>query len=210
MRMNRLGGAIGAALSCLTILSGCQGLMARGDDLKLSQAIEAIRQAQAGGEVGSVGGSLFLSLTGVFAPLQDWPVQLVPLTPTLEGAIRNAHEAYRRNERRPLSATELSLVRRSIGRHIAQLQRTGNQGLILTVKTNKTDEPAFTFTQVPQGRWLLLSHLTSEASLLLWAVPVTVRAGQESRQTLNDQTIWLEGFLSPTDRDAQPSGGRQP
>jgi hypothetical protein len=141
-------------------------------------------------------------------PLQDWPVQLIPLTPALEAAVRNAHKEFVGNGRRPLSPTELLRVRHTIGRQIATLQRMGHPELIFAEKTNKTDKPVFTFTSVPRGRWLLLAHLKSEVSLLLWAVPVTVQAEQETLQTLNDQTILLEGFLAPT--ESQPPRNPQP
>jgi hypothetical protein len=84
----------------------------------------------------------------------------------------------------------------------------GHPELIFAVKTDKTDTPVFTFPLVPRGRWLLLAHLKSEVSLLLWAVPVTVQAERETLQTLNDQTIWLEGFLTPT--ESRPPHNPQP
>lgn len=209
MQMHRVVSTIGLGLSCVAMLSGCQGLATHREGSELTQAIEAIRQAQVESRTGSVKGSLFLGLIGANLPLQDWPVQLIPLTPSLDAAIRNAQKAFVGNGRRPLSPAELLRARHLIGRQITALQRMGHQELIFAVKTDKTDKPVFTFPSVPEGRWLLLSHLKSEVSLLLWAVPVTVRAAQETLQTLNDQTIWIEGFLAPTE-ERQPPRNPQP
>jgi hypothetical protein len=127
-------------------------------------------------------------------PLKDWPVILIPLTPSLEQAVIQAHAAFIRNGRTPLTAQALGRVRQPIITTIDHLEASGHKALIRTAQTETGDEPQFTFPDVPPGRWLLLAELRSKISVVLWAVPVTVTKGAQTWQSLNDKGIWLEGL----------------
>jgi hypothetical protein len=155
--------------------------------------LRSLNEAKGKGEVGSVEGHLFLLMPGVPTPLKDWPVTLIPLSPSLEAAVAEARERYERNGRAPLAAEALARAREPIQASLKEAADLGHGDLIRTAKTG-TQEPKFTFQEVPQGRWLLVAELPSKVSMLLWASPVTVSTGQVTRQPLNDSTIWLEGL----------------
>jgi hypothetical protein len=137
---------------------------------------------------------MYLIQPAIPTPLQGWSVTLIPLTPTLEGAVSRAKQQFTAHGRAPLSPSELELARQPITDHIKALEAAGHTDLIRTVKTESGPDPKFTFRDVPKGRWLLLAGLPSKISVLLWAVPVTVNTGETTHQSLNDSSIWVEGL----------------
>lgn len=178
----------------MTLLSACGGLTRTVPDGGLADLLPSLEEAQQKEEVGSIGGYLYLMQPALPIPLRDWPVILIPLTPTLEQAVIQAHAAFIRNGRTPLTAEALGRVRQPIITTIDHLEASGRKAMIRTVKTETGTEPQFTFPDVPPGRWLLLAELRSKISMLLWAVPVTVTKGAQTWQSLNDKGIWLEGL----------------
>lgn len=180
----------------LTLLSACGGLTRTGPDGDLADRFRSLEEAQQKGEVGSIGGYLYLMQPALPIPLKDWPVILIPLTPTLEQAVIQAHAAFIRDGRTPLTAEALGRVRRPIITAIDHLEASGRKAMIRTVKTETGTEPQFTFPDIPPGRWLLLAELRSKISVLLWAVPVTVTKDEQTWQSLNDKGIWLEGLTA--------------
>lgn len=180
----------------LTLLSACGGLTRTVSDDDLADLLRSLEEARQHGEVGSIGGYLYLMQPALPIPLRDWPVILIPLTPTLEQAVIQAHAAFIRNGRTPLTADALGRVRQPIITTIDHLEASGRKALIRTAQTETGVEPQFTFPDVPPGRWLLLAELRSKISVVLWAVPVTVTKGAQTWQSLNDKGIWLEGLTA--------------
>ena len=180
----------------LAFLSACGGLAGRAKEDDLSELLRTLDEAKQKGKVGSVAGFLYLFLPGPPTPLRDWPVRMIPLSPTLEKAVSLSREQFERGGRIPLTADALRLARQPITDHMKMLQATGYKDLIRTVKTVEEADPKFTFQDVPQGRWLLLAELPLKISVLLWAVPVTVTKGGVTWQTLNDKSLWLEGLTA--------------
>lgn len=183
------------AVVALALLSACGGLTRTGPDGELAELLQSVQEAQQHGEVGSIGGYLYLMQPALPIPLRDWPVILIPLTPTLEQAVIQAHAEFIRNGRTPLTAEALGRVRQPIITTIDHLEASGHKALIRTVKTETGTEPQFTFPDIPPGRWLLLAELRSKVSVLLWAVPVTVTKDKQTWQSLNDKGVWLEGLI---------------
>lgn len=194
--MRRVAKPALAVLICLVLLSACGGLTRTAPDGDLADRLRSLEEAQQHGEFGSIRGYLYLMQPALPLPLTDWPVILIPLTPTLEQAVIQAHAAFIRNGRTPLTAEALDRVRQPIITAIDHLEASGRKALIRRVQTETGDEPRFTFPDVPPGRWLLLTELRSKISVLLWAVPVTVTKGAQTRQSLNDKEIWLEGLTA--------------
>lgn len=185
------GGVVGLAL-----LAACGGgLTTRTTEGDVSEWLRSFDEAKQKGETGSVTGFLYLMLPGLPTPLRDWPVRMIPLTPTLEQAIRLSREQFERGGRAPLTAEALKQVTRPIADAITQIEATGHSELIRMVRTETGTNPTFTFQDVPQGRWVLLAELPSKLSVLQWAQPVTVGKGKQIQQSLNDTNIWLEGMI---------------
>lgn len=153
-----------------------------------------MQEAQQAGRTGSVDGLLGLYPPGAPVPLNEWPVILLPATPELEAAIAMHHQTYLQHGPAPLSPAQLAQARQLIRDATERARRAGPGTLIQTVKTGQAD-PEFRFPRVPEGRWILIAELTTKHSALLWAVPVDIRHGQQVHQSLNDQSVWLEGLL---------------
>lgn len=178
----------------VALLSACAGVAGQTGEQEIAGLLQSLGGAAQRGEVGTVEGYLYLMQPAVPTPLKDWSVTLIPLTPTLEGAVNRAKQQFTTHGRVPLSASELDLARRPITDYLKALEATGHTELIRTVNTESGSDPKFTFQDVPQGRWLLLAELPSKISVLLWAVPVTVTKGKVTWQSLNDKSLWLEGL----------------
>lgn len=179
----------------LTFLTACGGgLATRTTEGDVSAWLRSLDEAKQKGEVGSVTGFLYLMLPGLPTPLRDWPVRMIPLSPTLEQAISLSRKQFERGGRTPLTAEALKQATQPITDTITQLEAAGHSELIRMVRTETGTDPTFTFQDVPQGRWLLLAELPSKLSVLQWAQPVTIGKGEQIRQSLNDTNIWLEGM----------------
>lgn len=191
--MRRLAKAALSGAVCLAVLSSCAGLAGKGQEQDLQGLLRSLKEAKQNGTVGTVEGYAFLVMPGVPTPLKNWPVRLLPLSPSLEAAVSAAHEQFVRGGRAPLAAEAFNRARQPITDYASEVARLGHGDLILTVKT-APGEPRFAFDEVPAGRWLLVTELPSKISVLLWAVPVTVTKGEVTHQSLNDGKIWLEGL----------------
>jgi hypothetical protein len=182
------------AVFALALLSACGGVAGTTREQEISLQLRSLTEADQRREVGTVEGYLYLREPGVPMPLKDWPVTLIPLPPTVEGAVTRAKAQFAAPGRVPLSARALAVAHRPITEYLTSLRAGGHETLIRRVKTETGENPKFTFQDVPQGRWLLLAELPSTVSVLLWAQPVTVTSGEVTWQSLNDQNIWLEGL----------------
>jgi hypothetical protein len=180
----------------LAFLSACGGLAGTAKEDDVSELLRTLAEAKQKGKVGSVEGFLYLFLPGPPTPLRDWPVRMIPLSPTLERAVTLSREQFARNGSIPLTAAALESARQPITDYLKRLEATGHKELIRRVNTETGTDPKFTFQDVPQGRWLLLAELPSKISVLLWAVPITVTEGQVTWQSLNDKSLWLEGVTA--------------
>lgn len=178
----------------LVSLSACGGMAEKNVQGDLPTLLRSVNEAKDKREVGSVAGFLALMLPGPPIPLRDWPVTLIPLPPTLERTVSLSRAQFTRSGRAPLTVDALDLARQPITDYMKQLAAAGGSDLIRTVRTETGTDPKFAFQDVPQGRWLLLAELPSKISVLFWAVPVTVTKGEQTWQSLNDKSLWLEGL----------------
>lgn len=182
------------------LLDACAGTLpqidssgsAQGGRQELRATLESLKAARQAGRTGTVTGYLYLLHPGLPTILRDHPVTLLPASPALEASVTALQQQFSRH-REPLSPADLTQARRLIDEAGEAVAALGHADLIQTVTTD-TKEAAFTFSAVPEGRWLLLAEFDTPLSLLLWASPVTVQAGQSTPLRLNDETIWLEGL----------------
>lgn len=179
---------------CGALLSACGGLAGNTREREISLLLQSLKEAEQKREVGRVEGNLYLAEPGVPTPLRDWPVMLIPLTPTLENAVSRAKKQFAANDRVPLSAKTLTMAHQPITNYLNELGASGRGELIRRTKTDPEGNPTFRFQDVPQGRWLLIAEMNSQISVLLWALPVTVTSGEIKWQSLNDKNTWLEGL----------------
>jgi hypothetical protein len=178
----------------LLFAAGCAGATHGLQDRDWQSVSETLQARQDHGEVGVVEGFFYLRQPGVPTPLKDAPVTLIPLPPALEAVVTDARARYAGGGYQPLSTEAFAHARQPITAAVTWLRTRGRRDLTREVRTASSDEPQFRFQDVPAGRWLLLAELHSPLSTLLWAVPVTVTAGATTHQSLNDQTIWIEGL----------------
>lgn len=179
---------------CGALLSACGGLAGNTREREISLLLQSLKEAEQKREVGTVEGNLYLAEPAVPTPLSDWPVLLIPLTPTLENAVTRAKKQFAANGRVPLSAKTLTMAHQPITNYLNELGASGRGELMRRTKTDPQGNPTFRFQDVPHGRWLLMAEISSQISVLLWALPVTVTRGEVTRQSLNDKNIWLEGL----------------
>lgn len=187
---------IASAIGTIMLVSACATMAPQTgqSDTDLRTTLAQLQADREQGRTGSVWGFVYLLNPGVATPLKDWPVTLLPLTPGLETAVRQARQAYRAGGYAPLPFQTLDRLRQALAGYSTQLRDAGRGDLIRQVKTETGDDPKFEFTEVPEGRWLLLAELPSPPTLAVWVVPVTVTTGAATRQSLNDQTV-IEGLI---------------
>jgi hypothetical protein len=181
----------------LLFVAGCAGVTGGLQDPGWQSIAQTLQARKDHAEVGTVEGLLYLGRPGVPTPLRDAPVTLIPLPPGLETAVADARARYAAGGFQPLPTQAFAKAHQPITTAVRQLRASEYRELMREVKTASSVDPEFRFQDVPAGRWLLLAELRSPISTLLWAVPVTVTAGATTRQSLNDDTIWIEG-LTPT------------
>lgn len=175
------------------LLGGCAGITRGLQEPDWQGMLQTVQARKDRGEVGAVEGLLYLGRTGIPIPLRDTPVTLIPLPPELETVVADARAQYAAGGFQPLSTEAFDKAHQPITTAVTRL-RTEYGDLARAVRTASGTDPEFRFQDVPAGRWLLLAELHSPISTLLWAVPVTVSAGAITRQSLNDDTIWIEGL----------------
>lgn len=175
----------------LLVMAGCAGVTRQEPDWQ--SMLQTVQARKDHSEVGAVEGLLYLGRVGVPIPLRDEPVTLIPLPPELETVVADARARYAAGGFQPLQTEAFVQAHQPITNAVTQLRALGNRDLVREVKTASAGDPEFRFQDVPAGRWLLLAELHSPISTLLWAVPVTIGARATTRQSLNDETIWIEG-----------------
>ncbi len=182
------------ALLCVAALSACGRLTEERHRSESAAFLKSLTDAGAAGRIGSLEGHVYLLHPNHPSPLRDWSVTLLPLPPDQEAAIQRAHEQYVRHGREPLPIDRFREARQLLERVAARSKELGHGELIRTTKTDAR-EGKFVFSDVPEGRWLLTAELPAKSSVLLWARPVTVTAGELTKhRLLNDVTIWLDGL----------------
>ncbi len=187
----RIWSVIGMAM----LVSACATVSQTGrTDPDLPATLARLQAHREQGRTGSVWGFLYLREPGIPIPLKDRPVTLLPLTPELETAVQRVRQAYRASDFAPLPFQTLDRLKQALDSYRTQLKDAGRGDLIRQTRTDTADDPKFEFSEVPEGRWLLLAELPSPPSLAVWIVPVTVTAGTATKQSLNDQTV-IEGLI---------------
>ena len=185
---------IWSAIGVAMLVSACATMPETGrTDPDLPATLARLQAYSEQGRTGSVWGFLYLREPGIPIPLKDRPVTLLPLTPELETAVQRARQVYRAGDFAPLPFQTLDRLKQALDSYRTQLKDAGRGDLIRQTRTDTADDPKFEFSEVPEGRWLLLAELSSPPSLAVWIVPVTVTAGTATRQSLNDLTV-IEGL----------------
>ena len=186
---------IWSAIGMAMLVSACATVSQTGrTDPDLPSTLARLQTHREQGRTGSVWGFLYLREPGIPIPLKDRPVTLLPLTPGLETTIQRVRQAYRAGDFAPLPFQTLDQLKQALDSHRTQLKDAGRGDLIRQTRTDTADDPKFEFSEVPEGRWLLLAELSSPPSLAVWIVPVTVIAGAATKQSLNDHTV-IEGLI---------------
>lgn len=183
----------------LLLVAGCAGVTRGLQEPDWQSVLQTVQARKDHGEVGVVEGLLYLGRPGVPTPLRDAPVTIIPLPPELETVVAEARARYAAGGFQPLPTEAFAQAHQPITTAVTQLRARGYRDLVQEVRTASDVDPEFRFRDVPAGRWLLLAELHSPISTLLWAVPVTVSAGATTRQSLNDETIWIEGLTPQPD-----------
>lgn len=179
----------------LLLVAGCAGVTRGLQEPDWQGMLQTVQARKDRGEVGVVEGLLYLGRAGVPIPLRDTPVTLMPLPPEIETVVAEARAQYAAGGFQPLPAEAFAKAHQPITTAVTQLRTPEYRDLARAVRTASGADPEFRFQDVPAGRWLLLAELHSPISILLWAMPVTVSAGATTRQSLNDDTIWIEGLV---------------
>lgn len=176
----------------LPLLAGCVTGRTTLNRDEFAITLEAHKAAEAAGKIGSVSGNLYLLHPAVPTLLRDHPVTLFPLSPGLETTIRQIGDRFAQTHE-PLSPETFATDRRPLDDIASALKTPGGEKLHYTTNT-EFKEAGFTFMHVPEGRWLLTAQFETPISILLWAVPIDVKAGHNTLKRLNDGNIWVEGL----------------
>lgn len=179
------------ALGALSV--ACATSTQTGSRDPLTDTLTQLQERQAAGRVGAVRGYHFFSGPDVATRFTNGPVSLIPISNDLETAVTQAHEAYVVSRRTPLAPQVIQQRFALLDDYVRDVKRRGF-GAMIRVTTTDPKEAHFNFTDVPEGRWLLVAEVTSRVSVLYWAVPVEVRAGQALAQNLFESNIWIEGL----------------
>lgn len=159
----------------------------------LTDTLTRLQERQTAGRVGAIHGYHFFSGPDVATRFKNGLVSLIPLSPDLEAAITQAHEAYATDRRTPLAPQVVQQRFAILDDYVREVKQRG-LGAMIRVTTTDPKEARYDFTDVPEGRWLLVAEVTSRVSVLYWAVPIEVRAGEALAQNLYESNIWVEGL----------------
>lgn len=177
----------------LTALTGCAGIGHDPGPAADAAYLATIVEYQVSGKTGTVVGRLYLAQPAIPTPLMNWTVTLLPLSPEQESALNQVRSPYLDGGREPLSPDRFEAARSFLNRLQVAAGDQQSPGLVRSATTNRVDA-AFTFPDVPEGRWVLIAELPGKVSTLLWASPITVTATKTTVILLNDSAIWLEGL----------------
>ncbi len=182
-----------ALLALGTLSVACATSTPTGSPDPLTDTLTRLQERQAAGRVGAIRGYHFFSGPDVATRFTNGLVSLIPLSPDLEAAVTQAHEAYATDRRAPLAPQIIQQRWALLDDYVREVKRRG-LGAMIRVTTTDPKEAHYDLTDVPEGRWLLVAEVTSRVSVLYWAVPVEVRAGQALAQNLYESNIWVEGL----------------
>ena len=177
-----------AACASVTTLSPQEAAQTR-----LRETVQTLLANQAAGSTATVGGSGFV-MAPIVVPLANGEVTLVPLTPDLDRALAVLQRQWLDGKREPLPTDTYKTALAVLTAHRIAVAQAGGESLIRFAQTDK--KGMFRFEGVPEGPWLLLADLRSSVSILLWAYPVKVQAGEEMPPVfLVDSNLLLEARL---------------
>ena len=165
-------------------------------------ALAALRSSEEARKFGSIKGIASL-LAPLPLPLQNGEVSAIPATPGLEAALRRAHGRWVAEGRRPLPHEQFQGVLQLLNRYVQRVKLAGGGPY---VRFSKTDSKgSFAFDNLPAGRWVLATDLSSPISAILWALPGAVHDGSQVRVLLSEDNVLLEGL-----KRAAPEGEKAP
>ena len=177
----------------LAALTGCAGIGRDPGPPASAAYLATILEHQVSGKTGTVVGRLYLAQPGIPTPLMGWTVTLLLLSPEQESALNQFRSPYLDGGREPLSPDRFEAARGFLNRLQVAAGDQQTPSFVRTATTNHEDA-AFTFPDVPEGRWVLIAEFPGKFSTLLWASPITVRATKTTVHLLNDEAVWLEGL----------------
>lgn len=179
------------ALGALSV--ACATSTQTGSQDPLTDTLTRLQEHQAADRIGAVGGYHFFSGPDVATRFTNGLISLIPLSPDLEVAVTQAHEAYVARRHAPLAPQVIQQRWALLDNYVREIKRRGF-GAMIRLTTTDPKEARYDFTDVPEGRWLLVAEVTSRVSVLYWAVPVEVRAGEALAQNLYESNTWVEGL----------------
>ena len=156
---------------------------------QLQVAVRGLLASQADGRLGSVRGFGFIKAS-IRVLLADGEVSLIPSTPQLEAALAPLQRRWWEGRRQPRPAQEAQQAFTIMTAQRTAVGRLGGESLVRFAKTDAQGQ--FSLEQVPAGRWLLVADISSAVSVVLWAVPLEVAAGETTPVFLADENILLE------------------
>lgn len=177
---------------------------------RLREAVQTLLANQAAGVTTTLTGTGFVK-GPIVVPLADGEIVLVPLTPDLDRVLAGLQRQWLEGKRRPLPIDTYKTALTVLTAHRMAVVEAGGETLIRFTRTDGKGK--FRFEGVPEGSWLVLADLRSSVSILLWAYPVRVRAGQDMLPVLlGDGNVLLEAQVESgttpqpaTGQDAQPT-----
>jgi hypothetical protein len=156
----------------------------------LERAVKGLLASEAEKRLGSVRGIGFVKAS-IVVFLAEGEVALIPSTPELEADMLRFHRRWQEGRRQPLSHEQAQEAFTRLTAHRLAVGRLGGESLIRFAHTDAQGK--FTFEQVPAGRWLAVTDMSTPVSGILWAIPIEVKAGEPTPLYLVDGNILLEG-----------------
>lgn len=189
-RGRRTVAALGAGLLGLAACAGPAATEKPVAESPLQRAVKGLLASQAEGQVGAVWGLGFVKAP-IMVFLAGGEVALIPSTPELEVAIGRLHRRWQDGRRQPLPFEQAQEAFSLLTAQRAAAGRLGGEALVRFAQTDAQGK--FTFEQVPAGRWLAVTDMSTPVSGILWAIPIDVKAGATTPLYLVDANILLEG-----------------
>ncbi len=168
----------------------------------VQRTVKELLANQAAGRVRTVQGLGYVTAP-IAVPLANGEVTLLPSSPELEVALARIQRRWWTGRRRPLPYETFQAAFAALTAQRIAVGRAGGEGLIRFAPTDDTGK--FSFTQVPEGRWLLVADMSSPVSTLLWALPVEVGEQDPPLQFLVDGSLLLEARKTQQNPPAAPA-----
>ena len=169
----------------------------------LKASLQTLQTSESAGRTGTLKGVGTINVSP--APpllLATSSFSLIPSTPDLEALLDQIGRAWREGRRRPVSNPEFQAAFGLLDRHVLAVRALGGGAFIREAQSD--DKGGFTFDNVPEGRWLLVTELQTPVSALVWAIRGRVIVGKTTFVKVSETNVWIEGHRSASDEKRTP------